>query len=116
MATYRQVKTSYWLDSFILDLSSEARSFYLYLITNPKSTQCGIFELSTKLIVMETGYSAELVQELILEFCRYGKILYDQGTHEFLMVNWMKHNRSDNIKILGCIEKELLCVRSTALL
>ena len=57
MAVYRQVQTSYWQDAFVLDLTPEEKFFYMYLMTNSKTTQCGIYELPKKVIEMETGYN-----------------------------------------------------------
>ncbi|MBX4258447.1 hypothetical protein [Clostridium estertheticum] len=46
MAKYRQIYTEFWSDTFVLELDSQEKLFYLYLLTNTKSTQCGIYELS----------------------------------------------------------------------
>ncbi|MCB2306027.1 hypothetical protein LGL08_05430 [Clostridium estertheticum] len=56
MAKYRQIYTKFWSDTFVLELDSQEKLFYLYLLMNTKSTQCGIYELSPRLISLETGY------------------------------------------------------------
>ena len=48
MAKYRQLHTTFWNDSLILDLTPEQKYFYIYLLTNPNVTQCGIYEISIK--------------------------------------------------------------------
>jgi len=55
MAKYRQLYTEFWSDSFVLELSSEEKFFYLYLLTNTKTTQSGIYEISRRFIETETG-------------------------------------------------------------
>ena len=41
MAAYRHIHIDYWQDSFVLDLTPEEKYFYIYLMTNSKTTQCG---------------------------------------------------------------------------
>ncbi|TKI91171.1 replication protein, partial [Bacillus wiedmannii] len=38
MAVYRPVHVSFWQDSFVLDLTPEEKYFYLYLMTNSKTS------------------------------------------------------------------------------
>ena len=64
MATCRYVQCAFWSDPFILGLTPEEKYFYLYLITNPHTKQCGVYELPPKLIELETGYNTETVQKL----------------------------------------------------
>ena len=59
---YRQVYTSFWQDGFVLTLTPEEKYFYLYLITNSKTSLCGIYELPIKIIEFETGYNRETVE------------------------------------------------------
>jgi uncharacterized phage protein (TIGR02220 family) len=112
MGAYRQIKVSFWSDSFVLELKPEERGFFLYLLTNPSTTQCGIYELSLKMIVMQFGYTEDVIIGLIQQFVQWGKICYNPGTHEFLILNWLKHNQSDNPSVVRCIEKELALVRT----
>ena len=112
MAAYRQIKVSFWTDSFVLELNPQERGFFLYLLTNPSTTQCGIYELSLKMVVMQYGYTEELIKSMIQKFVDWGKICYNSLTHEFLILNWLKHNQSDNPSVVRCIEKELALVRT----
>ena len=43
MAAYRHIHIDYWQDSFVLDLTPEEKYFYIYLMTNSKTTQCGVY-------------------------------------------------------------------------
>ena len=74
MAKYRSVQVSFWQDSFVLDLTPEEKYFYLYLMTNPKATQIGIYELPIKVMELETGYNRETVSKLLKRFEEYNKI------------------------------------------
>ncbi len=107
MSVYRYVHTNYWQDDFILSLTPEEKFFYVYLLTNSKTKQCGIYELSKKVIVFETGYNTETINKLLDKFTKYGKIKYSEKTKEILLLKWLKHNRSNSPKVKACIEKEL---------
>lgn len=115
MKLFRQIKIGTWLDSFFLDLPSGDKLFYLYLLTNPNSSQCGIFEMSSRQIQNETGLEPAQIKEQVQYFCKMGKILYDPATHEFLIVNWMKHNVPINPSVAQCVKRELEQVKSTNL-
>ena len=75
MAKYRQLYTEFWSDSFVLELTPEEKYFYLYLISNCKTIQCGIYKISKRIIETETGYNRDTVEKLIKRFCDYEKIL-----------------------------------------
>jgi hypothetical protein len=112
LAIYRQVHISFWQDDFVLDLTPEEKYFYLYLMTNSKTTQCGIYELPKKIIEFETGYNRETVDKLLDRFVGYGKILYCEDTKEIMIVNWIKHNWSTSPKVQSKITKELKDVKN----
>jgi len=113
MAKYRQLYTEFWSDSFVLELTCEEKLFYLYLLTNNKTSQCGIYELSKKFIEMETSLTREAVEKLINRFCDYNKILYCDNTKEIMVINWMKYNvPNNNINIVKCIQHELKKIKN----
>lgn len=111
MAKYRNVHTTYWDDGFVLDLTPEEKYFYLYLMTNGNTTQCGIYELPYRVIELHTGYNRETVQKLLQRFVEYGKITYNESTKEIMLNNWAKYNFINSPKVKKCIEKELLAVK-----
>lgn len=107
MAKYRQLYTEFWSDSFVLDLTPEEKYFYLYLISNSKTAQCGIYEISKITIETDTGYNRETVKKLIQRFCDYKKILYCDETKELMVINWIKYNVPNNLNSIKCVNKEL---------
>lgn len=111
MAIYRAVQVSFWQDEFVTLLTPEEKFFYVYLMTNPKTTQCGIFYQSKKLIEVETGYSRDTIDKLIDRFIDYGKVLYSNDTKEFMLVNWIKYNFINSKNTITCINKELKAVK-----
>lgn len=116
MAVYRHIHIDYWQDGFVLDLTPEEKYFYIYLMTNSKTSQCGIYELPKRIIETETGYNRETVEKLICRFEEYEKIVYFEDTKELFLKNWIKHNKVVSPKVKKCIEKELLNVKSVKLI
>ncbi|MDU3801565.1 hypothetical protein [Paraclostridium bifermentans] len=94
MAVFRQVHIDFWQDGFVLDLTPEEKYFYLYLMTNSKTTQCGVYELPRRIIETETGYNRETVEKLLDRFEGYKKIVYDKYSNEIFINNWVKYNNS----------------------
>ncbi|MCJ0932953.1 DnaD domain protein [Virgibacillus halodenitrificans] len=107
MARYRQIYIEFWQDGFVLDLTPEEKYFYIYLMTNSKTTQCGIYELPKRIIETETGYNRETVEKLLQRFVEYGKIAYHEPTKEIMILNWIKYNWINSVKVLSLINKEL---------
>jgi hypothetical protein len=112
MAVYRNIQISFWQDPFVLDLTPEEKYFYIYLMTNSKTTQCGIYQVSKKIICLETGYNIETVDKLINRFQDYKKIKYCSDHNEVFLLNWIKHNPVNNVNIRKCVFKELELVKS----
>ena len=101
------IHSSFWQDAFVLNLTPEEKYFYLYLMTNSKTSQCGIYELPKKVMELETGYNLETVDKLLRRFIEYGKVMYSLKTNEIFLVNWCKYNYTNSPKVLACIKKEL---------
>ena len=113
MAKYRAIQTNFWEDGFVLDLTPEEKYFYLYLLSNNNTTQCGCYELPYRVIEMQTGYNRETVEKLIQRFIEYGKIEYSIATKEILVKNWHKFNFTKSPKVESCIIKEVKNIKNT---
>lgn len=115
MAVYRQVKLSFWTDSFICDnFSAEDKYFYLYALTNQHTNLCGCYDVSFKQMAGEMGYSIESIASIIDRFeHKYNLIRYDRRTNELLILNWSKHNWTDSPKFRKPLEKEIELVKNT---
>ena len=107
MAVYRQIHISFWQDPFILTLTPEEKYFYLYLMTNSKTSQCGVYEIPKQIMVFETGYNTETIDKLLQKFIGYNKIEYSEETKEILIKNWLKYNSFRSPKVMCCIKEEL---------
>ena len=112
MAVYRHIHIDYWQDGFVLDLTPEEKYFYIYLMTNSKTSQCGIYELPKRIIETETGYNRETVGKLLNRFIEYKKIVYCEETREVFLMNWIKHNKIVSPKVKKCVYEELKKIKS----
>jgi len=116
MAIYRQIQTTFWQDDFVLQLTPEEKYFYLFLLTNSKTKQCGIYQLPMPIIIVETGYNQETVEKLLNRFIDYGKIIYSSRTKEIGIVNWPKYNPAESPKVRVCVQRELKDVKDRTLI
>lgn len=116
MAIFRKIHTSFWSDTFIQDLDNDQRLFYLYLLTNERTKQCGIYEISKKQMAFDLGYSIDRVSKLLKYFISTGKVLYNETTKEIAIKNWGKYNNSTSPKVLSCIKSELNDVKDRVLI
>lgn len=114
MAKYRAVQTEFWEDPRVIEeMTPEDKLFYLYLLTNPKTTQIGIYQITKKQMAFELGYSTESINALMDRFENHHRIIkYNLETREICILNWAKYNLDNHSKpVLDCIESELKKVK-----
>jgi hypothetical protein len=116
MAIYRKIHVSFWADPFVMDLTPEQKFFYLYLLTNDKTKQCGIYELPVRQICFDTGYNDETVKKLINHFVSANKIKYSANSREIALKNWNRYNGSESPKVFECICNEIQQVKDDKLI
>jgi len=116
MAIFRKLHVSFWSDTFISELPNDKKLFYLYLLTNERTRQCGIYEISKKQISFDLEYSIDTVSILLQYFIDIKKIKYSETTNEIAIKNWAKYNYSSSPKVKKCIENELKLVKNKVLI
>ena len=104
MAKNRLINTKFWTDSYIIDtLNPIDKLLFLYLITNPYTDISGVYELSLKIMAVETGIDRENIEKVILpRFEKDEKILYRNGW--IAIKNFKKHQVLNPKVIRGMIE------------
>ena len=112
MAIYRQLHTTFWKDDFIGECSQIEKLFYLYLISNDKTTQSGAYEFSYRYAQFELGISKQEVEQLINFFVSSGKIRFNKENNEVLLVNWLKYNSARSPKVAPVIDKEMASLKT----
>lgn len=119
MSVKRVVDTEFWNDSKVSDLfSAEDKYFMLYLLTNPHTTQLGIYELPISKAANELGYSKDVVKVLLERFeNKYGLIKYNEITNEIAIKNFLRHSIVKGGKpVMDCLLKEEKKIKDKSLL
>lgn len=119
MGIKRVVDVNFWNDDKVVELfSPEDKYFMLYIITNPHTTQLGIYGINVKIMAFELGYSPEAVSILLERFeKKYNIIKYDTNTKEIAIKNYLKHSIiKGGAPVRDCLIKEIKQVKSKELL
>ncbi|RRG08665.1 MAG: DnaD domain protein [Lactobacillus sp.] len=112
MAIYRQVHTTIWQDNWVSELEPTEKLLWMYLLTNAKTTQSGVYEFSPRYTCFETGLSRKEVNEALQHFIKAGRVRYDQSTNEIMIENWLKYNSARSPKVAKVIDKEIESIKS----
>ncbi|MGG3519527.1 DnaD domain protein [Bacillus pseudomycoides] len=110
MALYRPVQVSFWQDAKVIEeMTPEDKLFNLYLLTNPCTTQIGVYQITKKQMAFDLGYSMESINALLDRFENHHKLVkYNPETRELAIINWGKYNLNRGGKpIEDCVHKEL---------
>ncbi|WP_161877692.1 DnaD domain protein [Alkalibacterium sp. MB6] len=115
----RIVDTTFWTDMSVIDnYSVEDKYFSLYLMTNGKTTQVGIYSLPKKVISFETGFTSDVIQVLIDRFSKnYGKIIYSEDTQEVTVLQSLQYTILKGGKpVSDLLERELAHIKDSSLI
>jgi hypothetical protein len=118
MADNRYLKTKFWYDPYIkysLPATHE-KLIYIFLLQNPETTQCGVYEVTFKDIAKATGSSLPDVEATMAKLEKDGKIHYDHETGEVFIVNFMRRNPATSPSVRARVFIDLKLIKSTTLL
>jgi hypothetical protein len=97
MSKNRYINTKFWDDNYILELDPTEKLLFLYCLTNPLTSICGIYEISIKRIAFDTGIDKDMLIKLFDRFTKDNKIKYANGW--IGIKNFIKHQKqSENPK------------------
>lgn len=118
MGVKRIVDSSFWTDNKVDEFSPEDKYFMVYLLTNPFTTQLGIYEISIKQAAFQLGYSVDAVNVLLDRFeHKYNIIIYSKKTNEVAIKNFLRHSIVKGGKpVEDCIKKEMSKVKNRKLI
>lgn len=109
MAKVRMLNTRFWGDTYVSDLDPTEKLLFLFLLTNSATNICGIYEISLKMISLETGIEKEMVQKVLDRFTRDEKIFYIKKKW-ICIKNFVKHQNFKSPQMQKGIENELSLV------
>jgi len=93
MAKQRYISTSFWDDAWIQELDPSEKLLYLYLMTNPLTNIAGVYKITLRRIVFDTGFNKDTVTRILDRFKKDKKaVLYG----EYMIIpSWPKHQQWD---------------------
>lgn len=114
----RIVNTAFWNDTKVGYFTPEDKYFFLYLLTNPHTTQLGIYEFPLPQVAFEMGYSQESVKNLLRKFeNKYDILLFSEETGEIAIKNYLRYSViKGGTPVLDCLIKEAKSVKDKRLL
>lgn len=112
MAIYRQIHIDFWQDELVADFTPEDKYFFLYLMTNGRTTQSGVYRINIRMMAFDLGWDKTTVEKMIDRFVKYGRIKYNELENEIFIVNWLKYNSARSPKVATVIDKQLLDIKT----
>jgi hypothetical protein len=113
------VHTDFWQDPKVgEELSPEDKYFFLYLLTNPSTTQIGIYQITRRQMAFDLGYSIETVNNLLERFMHHlDMVRYNPETRELAIKSWGRYNLKRAGKpMMDCVCNELEKVKDKTLI
>ena len=116
MGTKRVIDIDLWTDELVETFTPEERYFWMFLLTNPFTTQCGIYHITQKQMCFYLGYENDVVSKLLKRFEKdYQLIKY--VNNEIAIKNYMIHSIvKGGLPIEELIKRELGKVKSKSLI
>ena len=118
MGIKRVVDTEFWTHPNTEDFTSEDMYFMQWLLTNPFTTQLGIYSISLRDAANQLRYSKEALLSLLERFQDvYGVIIWSPKTKEIAIKNFLRHSIIKGGKpVEDCIKKEMTKVKNRNLI
>ena len=74
MAKQRIINTKFWSDPYIQGLSATDKLLYIYLLTNERTSICGVYEITNSTIAFDTGIDLDSLPQAMDRLGTDGKI------------------------------------------
>lgn len=104
MEKHRYVSTFFWDDTYIRKLDADGKLLFMYLLTNPRTQICGVYEIDIERMSFDTGLQQRKISDILTRFEHDEKVRY--AANWIAMKNWIKHNSSSPQVALG-IKRQL---------
>ena len=101
----RLIDTELWNNEQIVEeFTCDDKYFWLYLLTSPHGSICGVMRYSPAIIGRDMGLHKDTIENLVYRFeNNYKLIVVDKETKELLILNWYKWNWSTSGKLLQSV-------------
>lgn len=101
----RYISTTFWDDEWVQSLDFTGKGLYLYLLTNSLTNIAGVYKLTERRIIYDTGLDKETVERLMTKFESDGKA-YRHGEY-IVLPAWPHHQKCANANIQRGISRIL---------
>ena len=112
LAIYRQLHTTFWKDKRVGEWNKDQKLFFLYLLSNDYTTQCGVYEFNKRYAKFELDMTTEEINKQLDFLVSEGRIVFNEKAEELMIVNWLKYNSARSPKVAAVIDKELREVKT----
>lgn len=115
----RVIDTDFWIDDKVIEaFTPNDRLFFLYLMTNPHTTQLGVYGVSRKVMSFELGFSENQVEDLLKRFEEDHQMIFrSKKTNEIVIKNYLRHSIVKGGKpVEDLLTREIEKVRDRSLL
>lgn len=112
MAIYRQLHTTFWKDKLVGEWNKDQKLFFLYLLSNDYTTQCGVYEINKRYAKFELDMTDQEIEAHIDFLISEGRIIFNEKSEEVMIVNWLKYNSARSPKVAAVIDKELKNIKT----
>jgi hypothetical protein len=101
----RYISTTFWDDEWVQSLDFTEKGLYLYLLTNSLTNIAGVYKLSERRIIYDTGLEKSVVEKIMDKFQKDGKA-YRYGEY-IVLPAWPHHQKCVNVNIQRGISRIL---------
>jgi hypothetical protein len=91
MEVNRMISSSIWKDDFVGGLDAEEKLLFFYLLTNAQTSIAGVYKLSVRYALFDTGLSENRFMQIMSSFETNSKIFVVEGY--VILPNFPKHQR-----------------------
>lgn len=111
----RLVDTELWNNEDIIEnFTAEDKYFWLYLLTSPHNSICGVFKNKPALIARDMGLHKDTIINLLYRFQSVHHLIYaDSETDEIIILNWGKFNWTKSDDFMSAVRKHAETVQSS---
>lgn len=113
----RLIDTELWNNEQIVEeFTCDDKYFWLYLLTSPHGSICGVMRYSPAIIGRDMGLHKDTIENLVYRFENNYKLIFvDKETKELLILNWYKWNWSTSGKLLQSVINSKETIKSAVI-
>ena len=108
MSRQQMIDTYFWDDPWVQKLKPMQRYLFLYLLTNPLTNICGVYEITDARIQRDSGLSDPELKKFLKQFEEDGKVY--RCREYLIMRNWPKRQNIKSPQVQKAYERILMAL------